>query len=38
MYASMTREDLGAIYAYLRTLKPVMNRVTKFPDQRAGTF
>lgn len=29
-YAGMTREDLGAIYAYLRTLKPVINRVQKF--------
>jgi mono/diheme cytochrome c family protein len=28
-YAGMTREDLGAIYAYLRTLTPVINRVTK---------
>ena len=31
-YAGMTREDLAAIYAYLRTLKPVVNRVNKFPD------
>lgn len=31
-YSGMTREDLGAIYAYLRTLKPVVNRVTRFPD------
>lgn len=31
MYASMTREDLGAIYAYLRTLMPVVNRVTIRP-------
>lgn len=37
MYAGMTREDLAAIYAYLRTLKPVVNRVTKFPDQIAST-
>lgn len=35
MYAGMTREDLGAIYAYLWTLKPVVNRVNKFPDARA---
>lgn len=28
-YAGMTREDLGAIYTYLRTLKPVVNRVQK---------
>ena len=33
-YAGMTREDLGAIYAYLRTLKPVVNRVEKFPDAK----
>jgi mono/diheme cytochrome c family protein len=29
-YAGMTREDLGAIYAFLRTQKPVVNRVEKF--------
>jgi mono/diheme cytochrome c family protein len=29
-YAGMTREDLGAIYAYLRSLKPIINRVQKF--------
>ena len=29
-YSGMTREDLGAIYTYLRTLKPVLNRVQKF--------
>jgi hypothetical protein len=28
-YAGMTREDLGAIFTYLRTLKPVLNRVKK---------
>ncbi len=28
-YAGMTREDLGAIYTYLRTLKPIVNRVQK---------
>jgi mono/diheme cytochrome c family protein len=31
-YAGMTREDLGAIYSYLRTIKPVLHRVDKFPD------
>jgi hypothetical protein len=31
-YAGMTREDLSAIYAFLRTQKPVVNRVTRFPD------
>lgn len=30
MYAGMTDEDLGAIYAYLRTVTPVVNRVQKF--------
>jgi mono/diheme cytochrome c family protein len=33
-YAGMTREDLSAIYAYLRTLKPLTNRVEKFPDAK----
>ena len=31
-YAGMTREDLAAIYAFLRTQKPVVNRINKFPD------
>ncbi len=31
-FAGMTRADLSAIYAYLRTLKPIVNRVTKHPD------
>jgi hypothetical protein len=30
MFAGMTEEDLGAIYAYLRTLKPVKNQVARF--------
>lgn len=30
MYAGMTDDDLAAIYAYLRTLTPVTNRVQKF--------
>lgn len=29
-YAGMTREDLAAIYAFLRTKKPVINRIEKF--------
>jgi hypothetical protein len=29
-YAGMTDDDLAAIYAYLRSLKPVVNRVEKF--------
>jgi mono/diheme cytochrome c family protein len=33
-YAGMTREDLSAIYAFLRTQKPVTNRVEKFPDAK----
>jgi hypothetical protein len=33
-FAGMTREDLSAIYAYLRTLTPVVNRVEKFPDAK----
>jgi mono/diheme cytochrome c family protein len=31
-FSGMTREDLSAIYAYLRTLKPVTHRVEKFPE------
>lgn len=30
MYAGMTEEDLGAIYEYLRTVKPVNHRVNRF--------
>lgn len=30
MYAGMTDEDLGAIYAYLRTVKPIQNGVKIF--------
>jgi hypothetical protein len=30
MFAGMTDEDLGAIYAYLRTVKPVRNQVARF--------
>lgn len=30
LYAGMTDRDLGAIYDYLRTVKPVKNRVTTF--------
>jgi hypothetical protein len=33
-YAGMTREDLSATYAYLRTLKPVLHRVDKWPDAK----
>lgn len=31
-YAGMTREDLSAIYAFLRTQEPVTHRVSPFPD------
>jgi len=31
-YSGMTEEDLGAIYAYLKTVKPVENKVNPFPD------
>jgi mono/diheme cytochrome c family protein len=31
MYAGMKDEDLKAIYAYLRTVKPIRNMVEKFP-------
>lgn len=34
MFGTMKQEDLKAIYAYLRTVKPVNNKVTKFsPEQ-----
>ena len=33
-YSGMTPEDLGAVYAYLRTLKPVTHRVDKWPDAK----
>lgn len=32
-YAGMTDNDLKAIYAYLRTVKPVKNLVVKYPAQ-----
>ncbi len=34
LFAEMTNEDLGAIYAYLRTLKPVRHEVVKHPKSR----
>ncbi|HNP96494.1 MAG TPA: c-type cytochrome [Cyclobacteriaceae bacterium] len=36
MYGQMTREDLSAIYAYLRTVQPIENKVTKFSSPGAG--
>lgn len=32
MFSGMTREDLGAIYDYLKTLPPVKKKINKFPD------
>ncbi len=31
-YAGMTDADLGAIFAYLRTVKPVKNKIEKYPN------
>jgi len=31
LYAGMTDDDLKAIYAYLRTVKPISNKVEKYP-------
>jgi hypothetical protein len=31
MYGKMKEEDLKAIYAYLRTVKPISNKVEKYP-------
>lgn len=31
MYGKMTDEDLKAIYAYMRTVKPISNKVEKYP-------
>ncbi|HKO57862.1 MAG TPA: cytochrome C [Thermoanaerobaculia bacterium] len=31
-FAGMTDRDLGAIYDYLKTQKPIANKVTTFPD------
>jgi len=30
MYAGMTRENLGAIYEYLRTVPPANNKVVRY--------
>lgn len=30
MYAGMTEEDMGAIYEFLKTVKPVVNQVVRF--------
>ena len=34
MYATMTDKDLGAIYDYLNTLKPIKNKVIKFQKNK----
>jgi mono/diheme cytochrome c family protein len=34
MYAGMKEEDLKAIYAYLKTIKPIKNEVVKFTSSR----
>jgi cytochrome c2 len=33
MYAGMTEEDLQAMYAYLKTVKPISNSVVKFSEK-----
>lgn len=34
LYGKMTEEDLGLIYDYLRTVKPVRNKIVTFPDSK----
>ena len=34
MFAGMTERDLGAIYKYLRSVKPIKNKVEKFTSIR----
>jgi hypothetical protein len=34
MYAGMSKQDLGAIYAFLRTVKPMNNKVVKFSEAK----
>ncbi|MCL4708970.1 cytochrome c [bacterium] len=36
MYAGMTEEDLSAIYSYLRTVKPVVNQIERYPAPEAN--
>ncbi len=33
-YSGMTEEDLGAIYTYLKTVKPIEKKVNPFPDAK----
>lgn len=35
-YAKMTEEDLGAIYDYLRSVKPIENKVERWPSAAAA--
>lgn len=34
MYAQMTKEDLSAIFTYLKTVKPISNKVEKFTSPK----
>lgn len=34
MYAGMTERDLGAIYKYLRSVKPIKNKVEKYTNNK----
>jgi hypothetical protein len=34
MFSGMTNEDIGAIYEFLRTVKPVKNAVVKFTPNK----
>ncbi|KAB2918097.1 MAG: cytochrome c [Bacteroidetes bacterium] len=36
-YSGMTDEDLKAIYAYLKSIPPIQNKVKKFEIQTAST-
>ena len=36
-FGGMTREDLGAIYDYLKTLPPIKKTIVAFPDAPAGS-
>ncbi len=36
MYCNMTKEDLGAIYEFLRTVKPIENSVVRFTSADTG--
>lgn len=35
-FAGMTREDLGSIYDYLKTVRPIPNKVESYPDAPGG--